>query len=154
MENVAPESELDEELSFPKSWKWDEDGDAVFGHFLRVDRGRTRDYGAKTIVVLEIDGTERSVWLTGDVLFAKFREELLDRPGRTLTIGERVAIRRHEPKESEAGRKYRPFTVLFPDRPQPTTATLFDLDEPTPTPTPASEESSGNVAEPSDDIPF
>ena len=69
--------------------------------------------------MLEVDGTERSLWLNATVLYGKFRDELQNRPGRDLTVGERIVVTRLEEKTATDGETtYRNFRVLFPDRPQ------------------------------------
>ncbi len=117
----------DDNHDYPPAHLWDEHGDLVDGRFIRFDKGRTRDYGAKPVLVLDVDGDERSVWLLQTVLFEEVRRELAERPNHDLIPGERVVIRRLEPKIGDTGRTYRPFRVLFPDRPRTSTSELFDL---------------------------
>jgi hypothetical protein len=135
---TVPKSELDlpgdeepmagKQASFPRSWRWETDGELVSGRYLRFDSGPTRGYGRKPIIVLDLDGEERSIWLMQDVLYNRFRDELIGRPGRKLTVGERIVIRRLGEKTSEeSGRTYRAFSILFPDRPETSPETLFDL---------------------------
>ena len=136
-----------DDTDYPRSWIWDDDGDLCAGTFVRFDKGRTRDYGSKPIVVLNVEDEERSIWLLQTVLYEEFRRELEDRPTHDLIPGERVVIRRLEEKTGEAGRRYRPFRVLFPDRPATSTADLFELG-PKPPPSPTETD-----LDP-DDIPF
>src|SRR5829696_8026424 len=106
-----------DESGFPRSWRWDEDGRRVEGTFVRMDRGPT-EYGQRPIVVLDVGGVERSVWLNTDVVKAKFRDELVRRGGRRFDVGERLSVERAaEKKTSAAGRDYWPFWVKFPDAP-------------------------------------
>jgi hypothetical protein len=144
-----------EEQQYPRSWLWDEDGDVCAGRFVRFDRGPTKGYGKKTIAVLEVTGEDRSVWLYQTALYGGFRDELVDRPVHELVPGERVVIQRGEMKETEDGsREYRDFTVLFPDRPQPSTEQLFpDLDSPRRVEGPEKTEG-GESDGKDDDVPF
>jgi hypothetical protein len=72
------------------------------------------DYGRSAIVVLDIDGEERSVWLFEAAFVSKFREELAKRPSGDFTAGERVEIDRGTEKvESANGRNYWPYRVRF-----------------------------------------
>jgi hypothetical protein len=121
--------EQTDETGFPQAWIFGEDGDLVTGGFVRFDEGPTRDYGTKVILVLEVDGVERSVWLSVTALFSRVRGELNRRTSKTLDLGERVVIQRHEKKQSKNDREYWPFTIAFPDRPQKSTSDLFELDE-------------------------
>jgi hypothetical protein len=126
---MATETVEAESAEYPKSWLWAEDGNLISGRFLRFDEGSTRDYGSKPIVVLDVDGQERSIWLTTSVLFNRFRDELERRASKRLEVGERIVIERSaEQVESENGRKYWPFKILFPDRPTKSEVELFDLD--------------------------
>jgi hypothetical protein len=122
-------TEQADETAYPATWKFDEHGDLVAGTFLRFDEGQTKDYGARVIMVLLVDGQERSVWLSQMALFSKVRDELNRRTSKTLEPGERVVVQRHEKTTSENGRSYWPFAVSFPDRPQKSTTDLFELDE-------------------------
>jgi hypothetical protein len=124
MENVAERG-----LEYPAAWKFDEDGSLVAGTFVKFDKGETKEYGSRVILVLDVDGTERAVWLSQLALFSRVRDELNRRPSKTLEPGERVVIKRLEKKMGENGREYWPFQVLFPDRPELSTTDLFNLDE-------------------------
>lgn len=145
-----------DELEFPQSWIFDEDGDQVAGTYVRFDRGQTKEFGSKVIVVLNVDGAERSIWLTQTAVYSKFRQELENRSSQTLEPGERVFIRRGEKVKGKNDREYWAFVVAFPDRPELSARDLFELDpglvkkeekkEPT-------EPGSGDVG-PDGDIPF
>jgi hypothetical protein len=127
MGNVA---EPAAEREYPESWFWEKDGDHITGRFVRFDRAPTKDYGMKAILVLDVDGILRSVWLTATVLYNKVRDEVASRPNQNLEPGERISIKRLEKTEGEGSRQgYWKFQVLFPDRPEPTTSELFDLDQ-------------------------
>ena len=118
-----------DELEYPQSWIFDEDGELVAGTFVKFDEGQTKEYGSRVILVLEVDGQERGVWLSQMALFSRVRDELNRRTSKTLEPGERVVIQRHEKKKGKNDREYWPFTVAFPDRPAKTTSDLFELDE-------------------------
>jgi hypothetical protein len=119
----------DEAPGYPETWKFDEHGDLVAGTFVRFDEGPTRDYGLKVILVLDVDGRERSLWLSQSALFNKVKDELSRRASKTLEPGERIVVQRHEKTTSENGRSYWPFAVSFPDRPVKSTTDLFGLEE-------------------------
>jgi hypothetical protein len=116
----------DELSEYPEAWLWDEHGPMVSGSFVRFARGQTRDYGKKVIAVLDVDGEQRSIWLTATVLFGKFRDELFDRPGHRLEPGERITVQRLDKVETAGARgAYWNFAVLFHDSPQPSEGDLF-----------------------------
>jgi hypothetical protein len=106
------------ETTFPRTWDWGEDGDRVEGTFVRFDEAPTRGYGYKPILILGVDGEDRTVWLFHDALLNKFREEVVRRQRGDLEAGERVEIVRAGDKVSESsGRTYTDYKVMFPDRP-------------------------------------
>jgi hypothetical protein len=116
--------------SYPPYWDWDEDGPLLSASFVKFDQGHTKLFGPKPICVVEVDGEERSVWLTQTVLYRRFRDELMSRKDRTLAVGERISIDRHEKKRPEDGQEYWPFTTVFHDAPELSTDSLFELDSP------------------------
>jgi hypothetical protein len=125
---TVPEAHDDPGIDFPEAWLWEEHGERVSGNFIRFTRGYTKSYGPKTIAVLEVDGIERSIWLTATVLFRKFEDELRDRPEHKLAAGERITVKRGEMVESpDAMGAYRNFTVVFHDKPELEVEDLFDL---------------------------
>ena len=104
--------------SRPTTWRWDEHGHPIRGTYVRMDEAAT-DYGRSAIVVLDVDGEERSVWLFEAAIVSKFRDELAKRPSGDFTAGERVEIDRGAEKvESANGRSYWPYRVRFPDAPK------------------------------------
>lgn len=129
-----PNEEVDassSEPSYPETWLWEEHGDVCSGMFVRFDKAGTREFGKKLILVLEVDGHERSIWLLQTALFNQVREELAERPERRLTPGERIAIHRLAATTTQDGkRSYRPFRIYFPDRPALDVAAEFGLDKP------------------------
>jgi transcriptional regulator with XRE-family HTH domain len=84
---------------------------------VEFDEGPTA-YGDKPILVLEVDGEKRSVWLLETALQSRFADEVRKRPTGDLTPGERIIIHRGEMVRSGTGRDYRSFKVRFPDRPK------------------------------------
>jgi hypothetical protein len=152
-------------VEYPKRWVFDKndqgkadwvDGPIADGRFIRFEQGRT-DYGAKPIVVLEIAGGERSVWLLHDALYNRFRDELQRRSMPKLVIGERITIEKLAEKvRSKNDRDYTGYRVFFLDAPAPDEEKLFnlapsappdDLDEPV-------AQTAGLAGEPDADIPF
>jgi hypothetical protein len=126
--------------TYPETWRWDEHGDICSGTFVRFDKGATRDYGKKLIMILEVDGLARSVWLLQTALYERIRDELAERPDHRLAVGERVAIHRLAATTTQDGkRSYRPFRIYFPDRPELDVAAEFDLDSLTRSRVPESE---------------
>jgi hypothetical protein len=119
-----------ESTSYPETWLWDEHGDVCAGRFVRFDKAATRDYGKKLIMILEVDGLERSIWLLQTALYERIRDELSERPDHKLSSGERVAIHRLAETTTQDGkRSYRPFRIYFPDRPELDVASEFGLVE-------------------------
>jgi hypothetical protein len=132
----------------PMTWRW-EDGSTVAGTYVRMDEAST-DYGRKAILVLDVDGAERSVWLFDQAVASKLREQLEQRTTGDFTVGERIEIRRGTEKvESGAGRRYCPYWVLFPDAPRRSASDILGA---------SNTSSPAETAEPelpaSDDIPF
>jgi hypothetical protein len=138
---------------YPANWIFDNDGETIAGTFRRFERGQTKNYGAKPIAVLEVDGQERSLWLNTAVLAGKFRDELEERPDRELTVGERIVVTRLGKATTQDGNtEYWNFRVLFPDKPTLKTDDLFDFeDEPrreaqrTETATPVEPDDDGSI---------
>ena len=123
-------AQIDEdELDYPEAWRFDKDGDRVAGTFAHFDQGQTKEYGPRVIMVLNVDGTERAVWLSQLALHSRVRDEVNRRPTKRLEVGERVVVKRLPKKMGENNREYWPFQVLFPDRPELSPSDLFELDE-------------------------
>ncbi len=76
MTTTDKQAQPEPSTEYPETWLFDEHGETVAGTFLRWDQGQKKKYGPKTIAVLEVDGTERSLWLNATVLYGKFRDEL------------------------------------------------------------------------------
>src|SRR5438034_1020679 len=106
------------DAAFPVTWRWDEHGHTIHGLYVRMDEAVT-DYGRKAILVLDVDGEERSIWLFDSALVSKFQEQLATRATGDFTPGERILIERGAEKvESANGRRYWPYKVRFPDAPK------------------------------------
>lgn len=147
--DAAPNGDADAP-ELPETWLWDEDGDACAGTFVRFDKGATREYGKKLILVLRVGGVERSVWLLQTALYSRIRDEIADRPERKLEAGERVLIHRLPETTTEDGKRtYRPYRAYFPDKPELDVAREFDLDKPA-----AKTQAAADGSDVDDDIPF
>ncbi len=50
---------------YPRAWRWDTDRDRLEGRFARIDQGVKAPRSGKVadVLVLEVDGVERSLWL-------------------------------------------------------------------------------------------
>ena len=139
--------------SYPRFWNWDEDGPLLAAPFVRFSQGQTKLFGPKPIAVVEVDGEERSVWLTQTVLFRQFRDELQRRPDHKLAPGERISSEKHEKKQSEeGGYAYTPFTTIFHDAPELSETDLFELDTKKQEPKKPEEEPASSSQD--DGIPF
>lgn len=66
-------SALIEELEkdYPESWIPENEGDNLVGVFVGLDSGRT-PFGPAWIVVLDCNGTHRSIWLLHEALRSQF----------------------------------------------------------------------------------
>jgi hypothetical protein len=115
--------------TFPATWRWDEHGRTVQGAYVRMDEAAT-DYGRRAIIVLNVNGEERSVWLFDTALVSKFQDQLATRPTGDFTAGERILIERGEEKvESSGGRRYWPYRVRFPDAPKRSASDILGVDK-------------------------
>jgi hypothetical protein len=122
-ENVAKGGD-----EFPRSWRFgtgkDEDGLTIEGTFVGWSRGHT-EHGSKPILLLEVGGEVRSVWLMQTVLRSKIARKVGERRSHDFEPGERIVITelgRVQPKGDRSGKQpYRNFAVNCPDE-QPLTA--------------------------------
>jgi hypothetical protein len=108
---TTTEQEAEEE--YPRNWRFDEDGLEVRGKFVKFDQGMTQEYGDCPIVVLNVDGEERSVWLFHTALRSKFQKEV---NRRDFVVGEQVNIKQVGEKKGK-NRTYMNYMVAFPDAP-------------------------------------
>jgi len=84
------------------------------------------EYGEQPILVLEIDGESRSVWVNTTALRSKLADELRRRGERNFVVGEPIIVTRGaEKKVSSSDRQYWPFVVRFPDARQSDAADLL-----------------------------
>ena len=106
----------EQEQTYPRTLLWEEDAEdlgdhrRVSGRFVGIDEAPTKN-GLKPILVLEIDGEERSVWVLHGPFLSKLTEELERRPNGEFTPGELIVIEQaKEKKIAEASG--RPYTAL------------------------------------------
>lgn len=115
--------------AFPAYWDWQADGLAVEGTFVKMDQGPTA-YGTRPILILDVDGVERSVWVNTDALRSKLADELKRRKARNFDVGERIIVRRGAEKKMSANdRGYWPFYVKFLDAPELDAAGILEVDD-------------------------
>jgi hypothetical protein len=117
----------DQDSDFPRTWRFDEDGIEVVGRYVATDEGPTQN-GRCPILILEVDGEERSLWCFHTALRRRIADEIGRRPSGDLTPGETVVIRQGEAKTSESGRKYVSYFTRFPDAPTRTAKEIFKPD--------------------------
>src|SRR5262245_19844160 len=88
-------------------WSFDDDGDTVAGKCIRAGKGFTKN-GEQAFVVLDVDGTERTVWLHHRVLKSCFAREVARRDDNQIHVGELVEIQRLDRRDSgeNPGRDY------------------------------------------------
>jgi hypothetical protein len=115
----------EQEQTYPRTFLWEEDAEdlgdhrRVSGHFVAIDEAPTKN-GLKPILVLEIDGEQRSVWVLHGPFLSKLTEELERRPNGEFTPGELIVIEQAKEKTiAEASRRpYTAYKARFPERPQ------------------------------------
>ena len=117
---------------FPQYWDFEADGDITRGKAVRMTKGATKLYGSKPIAVLEVDGEERSVWLSRFVLREAFKEEFEARGKVELVPGEEISIKWLGKKQPKGGGPaYHNFEVLFHQGAGENLEGLFGLGEST-----------------------
>jgi hypothetical protein len=42
------------ETRYPKPWTWQADGPTIEGSYVRLDKGMTKEYGPKPVLVLRV----------------------------------------------------------------------------------------------------
>jgi hypothetical protein len=136
-----------QDSDFPRTWRFDEDGLEVVGKYVATDEGPTQN-GPCPILVLEVDGEERSVWCFHTALRRRIADEIARRSSGDLTPGETVVIRQGESKTSESGRKYVSYYTRFPEAPKRTAGEIFKADAIDSPPEPQSDTATD------EDIPF
>jgi len=135
----------------PRNWRWDDDGDVVEGAYVELGEAHTRrDGDAKPILVLEVDGEPRTVWLFHKVLRSQLRRELLRRPEGEFRVGEQIRIERlGEVQPENGGNSYVNYRATFAESPTRSPLDILGGDD----------DQTGQPAEPEkadgdDDIPF
>jgi hypothetical protein len=103
---------------------WNEDGLTVSGGYVRLDEGPSV-YGLTPIVVLDVNGTERGIWLAQTALRQQFADELARRGERDFLPGERITIERGAEKMKGTRYSYSPFSVIFADAPRRDAASIL-----------------------------
>lgn len=134
------------EPDYPRAWRWDADGEELDGTYVELDEGPTQ-FGPKGILVIDVGGELRSLWLLETALQSRLADEVARRSTRDLTAGERITIRRGDMVTSGTGRQYRGFKVRFPDRPKRSASEILGA------PSTTSEETSDEPDQDAD-IPF
>jgi hypothetical protein len=110
---------------YPRNWNWDVDGDEIEGAFVELDEAPTA-YGSRPIVVLDVAGEKRTLWLLETALRSSFADEASRRSSSDgFTVGERIIVRRGAMRQSSTGRSYRSFKALFLDRPKRSAAQIL-----------------------------
>jgi hypothetical protein len=118
-------SKAETKIEYPATFVWEEDaedlGDRYHleGTFLALEEGPTAQ-GTRPILVLEIDGEARSVWVLHGPFLNKLQEELERRAVPEFTVGERMVFERWKEKATSesTGRSYTPYKAWYPDRPK------------------------------------
>lgn len=105
------------EGDYPRGWRFDEDGLEVTGRFVEFDEGVTAN-GPCPIVVLDVDGEPRSVWLFHTASRSRFADEVARRKSGNLDVGELVRVRQGEQKQGGNGRSYTSYQIRFPEAPK------------------------------------
>jgi hypothetical protein len=145
-----PPEPAETESDYPAYWDFEKDGRQVAGAYVAMGSGPTA-YGTKPFVTIDVAGTQRTVWLSTNILRDKFAEELKRRKARNFLLGEEIVITRAaEKKMSGNDRGYWPFTVVFLEGPELDAASLLGIDDDE---MPAASEQPETGAS-DDDIPF
>jgi hypothetical protein len=146
--------DTDDSTEFPRNWRFDEDGLELVGLYVRSDEGQTAN-GPCPILILEIDGEERTVWCFHTALRRRIADEVARRPSGDLKKGERVVIRQGEKKTTaEGGREYISYFTRFPDAPKRAARDIFKSDNIDAPPTTYDDEPARQSPGDGDDIPF
>lgn len=91
----------------PKMWDFDKDGEQIIGVIVGIEKGMTKKYGAKPILLISVKRGDieevRSVWVLHTALASKLKE-------KNPFIGDVIGIQRGEMKEGQNG-EYRSYDV-------------------------------------------
>jgi hypothetical protein len=139
-----------EKSKYPETWRWEDDGDVIEGTYVELSEAHTRfDRETRPILILDVDGKRRTVWLFHTALQSRLREELEKRPGNELRVGEPIRIERLGEKESEDGFRYMNYRVEFAESPKRSGLEILGEAE-----APVKQQQENGDGEPDDDIPF
>lgn len=126
-------SEQQTEEAFPRGWNFydrdgvEADGPVASGTYVRVEEGPLSDGSFAPIVVLNIDGEERSIWCLGTVLLNQFGKAFRH---REVAVGEQIVVTYTGEKKSAKNFKYRNYVVRFPDAPAADAKAIFGAADP------------------------
>jgi hypothetical protein len=117
---------------YPKTFVWEEDAEdlgdryRLEGTFLALEEGPTAQ-GSRPILVLEIGGVPRSVWVLHGPFHDKLKEEIERRATPEFIVGERMVFERWKDKATSesTGRSYTPYKAWFIDRPKRSEADIL-----------------------------
>jgi hypothetical protein len=124
---VSAQKTVTQDQDFPRGWRFDEDGLEVEGRYVKADVGRTAN-GSAPIIVLDVDGEERSVWCFHTALRNRIADELATRVAGDFNPGELILIRQGEKKTGANDRAYVSYTVRFPEAPKRNARAIFKAD--------------------------
>lgn len=113
---------------YPRGWQWEVDGDELVGTFVEIGEAPTAS-GYRPIVILEVAGERRTLWLFHEALRSKFAQEVARRPEGDLRPGEPVLVRRLGEKQSAYGRTYVDYRVVFAESPRRSPRDILGLDD-------------------------
>jgi hypothetical protein len=130
---------------YPASRKFAEDGATVAGNYIETTEATT-DYGNAPILVLEVDGEPRSVWVTHAALRNRIADELAKRPAGDFDTGETITVAQLGKRTGASGREYMAYDVAFGNARKRSAAEIFGA--------PADTAPSATVPADADPIPF
>ena len=118
-------SKAETKTEYPATFVWEDDAEdlddryRVEGTFVALEEGPTAQ-GTRPILVLEVDGVPRSLWVLHGPFHDKLRDELERRAVPEFTVGERMVFERWKEKATSesTGRSYTPYKAWFLDRPK------------------------------------
>jgi hypothetical protein len=138
---------------YPRAWRFDEGGAEIAGSYVRIDRAHTSS-GACSVLVLDVDGEERGIFLFHEALRSRLAQELQRRGASDFERGEPIVVEQLGWRESAAGRRYRSYRVEFRAAPLPSAADLLSAPVASFEERPAVERGTTAAATDEDEIPF
>ena len=151
-------------VEHPRSWYWDDDGSTVSGEYVKLGKATVsrrldaNDAGERIILILNVAGEPRSIWVLNEILKDKLRMQLRLRPKCNFESGERLTITRSAEKfEAASGHNYWRWKVDFEHEVTESPRELFGLDKPEPARPPGEPEPvllADEQSEVSDGVPF